>query len=343
MAQRKYNNKLPTKIPNTTEAKRAYKDQVKTIIENNKRKGVDYRTGLPKSLKVGDKTVGISNVTKVAEGQVDRVGFVDLDKKKITKKTRYDKLTKIQPETQKWLDRLTKEGKWPEGLSEKGFKTWMANAYKAAQTAASRFLDPHQAGHGLSAKEGGPNTPSNLANQPRSTPKSGPYGTIKPNLGDRGKSNRSISDLQRAGRATNQLEALSEYLLKNQKNIQQPTRFTPSQNTAILHGTKGTAEGISLQADRDRADQALRSKIRAANKNTLTKAGWIGKNSINSRSNVNLNTGLRSNRGGGSFERIKTDLDFIENDMPVSDQSLLNSPLFEPKEIMTIGGPFSGV
>lgn len=150
--------------------------------------------------------------------------------------------------------------------------------------------------------------------------------------------------LELKNKAQLKLNSLFEYPgLKQKTNIEGlggKVQFGKSVNSLLSVGSEKSQlhsdlRGVEVQTPR----AALpKGKDRPGNikgdVRTLTKANWIGKNSILSRSNSNL---LGTKSPGGGFERIKSDLSFLESSPG------LDTSLSDPKQMPTAVGQIGGV
>lgn len=165
--------------------------------------------------------------------------------KTVSKISRARKTSQPDFATLLWMKTLGDEGKWPKGTSTEGFRSWLMQSYKKAQEIAkkkglSTNLTWH-AGHGVSADNWGPQSPSNLASQPAFRDHEG----LIRNVGRKGADLKDAKALTRADVSTNMSRAFAEYLMESDGtlDILKRSRFTDSQWASVLHRI-GDPEGL---------------------------------------------------------------------------------------------------
>ena len=231
------------------ETKKDLMADIKAQIEANHSAGRDLRHNIKATYTIDGKKFRVDNVSRyVRSGFKTNPTWGDTSKKKASKSTRKQKTLKANEGVKQWAKRLTKQKKWPEGKSLEGFEQWLSSSYSDAQDLAKAQGNltgiKQHAGHGVSADDYGPSSPSNLANQAATR-----------NLMQSGNTPKSKEDLRQALVSTDMEEAFGEYLMEQDKNILQPQRHTQDQKTAILHG-EGDTEAAMLKADAELVDRA---------------------------------------------------------------------------------------
>jgi hypothetical protein len=222
---------------------------IKAQIEANHSAGRDLRHNIKANYTIDGKKFRVDNVSRyVRSGFKTNPTWGDTSIKKGGKATRKQKTLKANEGVKQWAKRLTKQKKWPEGKSLEGFEKWLSSSYGDAQDIAKAETNitgvKHHAGHGVSAVDSGPSSPSNLANQAATR-----------NLMQSGTTPKSKEDLRQALISTDMEEAFGEYLMEQDENILQPQRHTQDQKTAIVHG-EGNTEAAMLKADAELVDRA---------------------------------------------------------------------------------------
>ena len=231
------------------ETKKDLMADIKAQIEANHSAGRNLRDNIKASYTINGETFRVDNVGRYVKSDFKtNPTWGNISKKKKSKQNRKSKTLKANQGVEDWAKRLSKNNQWPEGKSLEGFEQWLSSSYSDAQDLAKAQGNltgiKQHAGHGVSADDFGPSSPSNLANQAATR-----------NLMQSGNTPKSKEDLRQALVSTDMEEAFGEYLMEQDKNILQPQRHTQDQKTAILHG-EGNTEAAMLKADAELVDRA---------------------------------------------------------------------------------------
>ncbi len=183
--------------------------------------------------------------------------------------TRKENTRGTNPEIDAQIERLNTNSAWPPGKSKEGFLKWQGSVYAEAQREANAWAHANgyktHAGHGRSAKRGGPNSRTNLA------PEAAGGNTSKQEKGIE----RTDLELDEAGISRSKTHAFQEYLMEGTSpKVRNMSDYSALTRRILVHNTDIPIDQAMSIAENELIQKGpqtrLQSKVSQKNIGTLS-------------------------------------------------------------------------